>query len=132
MNTLKIIGTMKPAPAPPSSSDASGLVQDKGGGEGAPKRQATSKEQVGGKGGKAGGKERQALKFVKDGFQASKKELLHELDRADRGGGSKEGKTEGRSVGAASVAVAGAGVDGVGGGGGGVQKSKGKKKKGAK
>ena len=58
-------------------------------------------------------------------LQASKKSLLSKLDKAEEGGGSsKERKSEGRSVGAASVVV--------GETDGGVEKSKGKKKKGAK
>jgi hypothetical protein len=142
MNTLKIIGAMKPVLPPPSTSDTRGLEQDKGGGEGALARRATSKGLAGGEGVKAGGKERQTPKFVKDvkdGSQASKKELLaskkelqaskksllSKLDKAEEGGGSsKERKSEGRSVGAASVVV--------GETDGGVEKSKGKKKKGAK
>jgi hypothetical protein len=120
MNTLKIIGTMKPEKA---SENISGPLHGKGAGEGEEGRPAGNKlvkGQEAGDGKMTGSKDKQ-VKSLKEGG-SSKKELFPKVEKT--GGGSKEGKAKDDGMGKGD---AGGGRDDGSG-----EKIKGKKKKGVK
>jgi hypothetical protein len=124
MNTLKIIGTMKPEKA---SENISGPPQGKGAGEGeegTPAGNKLVKGQEAGDGKMTGAKDKakdKEVKSLKEGG-SSKKELFPKVEKT--GGGSKEGKAKDDGMGKGD---AGGGRDNGSG-----EKTKGKKKKGVK